>query len=1105
MTRPLAPQPIDRAFARFAREGDPDALAEVFDRAAPRLAILAAHLVPGDPQAVEDLVQTTFLEAIRSAPRFEAGRAVLPWLVAILGRRASNLRRDRRRRREAGDAAALGDATSDPALLAADRELAERTAEILDKLGAPYREVLALRLVHGLTPAEIARALARPVGTVHAQLHRGHEKLRRMLPASLAVVLAAVLAEGGLAAVRARVCEAARDAVPVPVATGTGVGLLGGLAMAKTVALCVLVVSAALALWWASSQRVDLPVSDVSGERAGPGVLQAEERVAREERGIAGEESRQALGAVAAALPITFVGRVVDAETGAPVAGAEVELILAPFSRYQGDPVEARDAMTTSEDGRYEVRLVPRANHYKELRIRAEKRAEMSGTWEEEFVAGAVVDSGDVPMVPGARLSLRVTDQDGEPVSSFGIQFGLREDLPRSMDGRLSAWGWSGIQQSGRDGIAGPKSVPVGKWEVNHAEGTGHRYVGPKTLEVPRGVSEVELAVSVAEPEPSRAVTGVLVDESGTPLEGVDVVARQDQSVGYRNNKSFGGGRFLIGNMLSERGDLEFLRVGPGTGAFGNDYEILEPREPVPLGTRGVKLVVRSVPRRSVSFRVVTQGGTPVEAFRWVASAVTHLDNRTRFGGDRLRRSCEHLHPGGVVRFDDLVARQGLLAVFPESDALQPAVFAEFDGWAPAARPLDVVVEPAVRWRVRVVDGAGAPIAGSRVELMRTVGRGKPPVSAYALEAVFDRGLWSTQMAVVTSGSDTDASGLAWLRTGADVRKCAVRVRGATHLESLTVLDAIATQDEERVVVVEPAARLRVRLGPPELVARFGPSAEDRVFADVFADPETSLQRARIRVELSAFVKGHERSVARAWVGDDGACLFESLELREYEVEVRLGDIWTRASLGRVADLSPGELREVTFDLERCLPVAVRGRVLLSGAVPPDGARLRIGGSYMAPVQGEFDCALPPGAYSYELEVRSDRPPTTRFRGSSKLVVGPPGGEMDVILHFERRRFDFHVTDRDGAPVAHKWIVLSVVDESGKPQRRATVKLDAGGRGSFESSLDAVEATLWMDSPRFGYVRRQSELQVELGRVAVPAGQTSASFTFAVDLPARDQ
>ena len=52
----------------------------------------------------------------------------------------------------------------DPAELAADRDAAAQVAEAIDELKTPYREVLSLRLVHDLSPAEIARSLGRPVG-----------------------------------------------------------------------------------------------------------------------------------------------------------------------------------------------------------------------------------------------------------------------------------------------------------------------------------------------------------------------------------------------------------------------------------------------------------------------------------------------------------------------------------------------------------------------------------------------------------------------------------------------------------------------------------------------------------------------------------------------------------------------------------------------------------------------------------------------------------------------------------------------------------------------------------------------------------------------------
>ena len=92
----------DRAFARFCRSGDPDQIARVFDLIAPRLILVAIHLVR-DADEAEDLLQITFLEAIQRAQSFEQGRPVLPWLLTILSRRAANRRRDKERRRERPD------------------------------------------------------------------------------------------------------------------------------------------------------------------------------------------------------------------------------------------------------------------------------------------------------------------------------------------------------------------------------------------------------------------------------------------------------------------------------------------------------------------------------------------------------------------------------------------------------------------------------------------------------------------------------------------------------------------------------------------------------------------------------------------------------------------------------------------------------------------------------------------------------------------------------------------------------------------------------------------------------------------------------------------
>src|SRR5262245_44889699 len=90
---------LESLFERYRSAGDLAAMAEVFDRTAPGLLALAAHLVR-DPIEAEDLVQSTFLAVLENARAFDASRRLEPWLAGILVRQAMRARRERARRAE---------------------------------------------------------------------------------------------------------------------------------------------------------------------------------------------------------------------------------------------------------------------------------------------------------------------------------------------------------------------------------------------------------------------------------------------------------------------------------------------------------------------------------------------------------------------------------------------------------------------------------------------------------------------------------------------------------------------------------------------------------------------------------------------------------------------------------------------------------------------------------------------------------------------------------------------------------------------------------------------------------------------------------------------
>ncbi|MEZ5292580.1 MAG: sigma-70 family RNA polymerase sigma factor [Vicinamibacterales bacterium] len=146
--------------------------------------------------AARDLVQETYLKAIRARERFQPGTNLKAWLYTILHNTWRNSRRDAARARvsfdsdtldlavETGKGGLVDDETPEASLLkrAADVEI----REALDALPAVFREAVWLRDVEDLSYSEIADALAVPIGTVMSRISRGRKLLHAALRERLA-------------------------------------------------------------------------------------------------------------------------------------------------------------------------------------------------------------------------------------------------------------------------------------------------------------------------------------------------------------------------------------------------------------------------------------------------------------------------------------------------------------------------------------------------------------------------------------------------------------------------------------------------------------------------------------------------------------------------------------------------------------------------------------------------------------------------------------------------------------------------------------------------------------------------------------------------------
>lgn len=262
----------DQDFLAYRDQGSIEGLARVFDALAPRLLLLAAHVTPDAAQA-EDLVQATFLEAMRGAERYDGVRPVAGWLSGILKHRAQDLRRRAAVRRSdplPGELPGELSASDDPLQVLQDQELWERVAAEVDALPNPYREVLSLRLVHGLEPTAIAHTLGRNPNTVRMQLKRGLERLRQAMPTQMAGLAPWILEPvRGLESIKSVVLSQAGGAAATAATFSStsapaGVGWFAGALMMKAW-VWVLVGTLCMVAFW-TLKWFDQPISEASLE-----------------------------------------------------------------------------------------------------------------------------------------------------------------------------------------------------------------------------------------------------------------------------------------------------------------------------------------------------------------------------------------------------------------------------------------------------------------------------------------------------------------------------------------------------------------------------------------------------------------------------------------------------------------------------------------------------------------------------------------------------------------------------------------------------------------------------------------------------------------------
>lgn len=150
-----------------------------------------ARWLSGDPDEASDLVQETFVKALKGIGSFQEGTNFRAWMFRILRNtfltsRTGLERRNTQQEDEEGFAETAGLADT-PELTLIRRADIEMVRQAIAQLPLPFREVVLLADIEEMKYQEVAEALSIPIGTVMSRLARARKQVRECILQSAGV------------------------------------------------------------------------------------------------------------------------------------------------------------------------------------------------------------------------------------------------------------------------------------------------------------------------------------------------------------------------------------------------------------------------------------------------------------------------------------------------------------------------------------------------------------------------------------------------------------------------------------------------------------------------------------------------------------------------------------------------------------------------------------------------------------------------------------------------------------------------------------------------------------------------------------------------------
>ena len=798
------------------------------------------------------------------------------------------------------------------------------------------------------------------------------------------------------------------------------------------IGLALVVVLAAILFFWSFDSGPDLPETPM---RARPSVeppaTPAPSPTSRKPTATSSrprpEEAPPDSRAVAPVATATLLGRCVDADTTAPLAGCAVQVTARQVHRsalgYEQMPADLEDFLidsgeirwrdpepvSTGPDGRFRFELPGPPPVPIEITVRKRGRTPVKGRWK-KLHPGTTEDVGDIPLARGTEILGRVSDDGGQTQPHVAVQ--LYRYLPGKSRFLTPRDFKTRSQENGR--FRFPFPVPPGSWTVR----VPGRYLACEPeIDIPAGAPQFHLDLVV---KVLPSITGLVVDEAGQPVSGawIDFHPHGAGSRYFANRTGRDGSFRLERRPEDPAGQVALIAVREG-------HEVVWRHGAYAWGTTGVKVVL--VRGLQVPIQVVdADTGQSVERYGVRFFSIKKDQGLLHQPHRRLRLSGRH--PDGRLVLPGVRRGPNVLLVQPMDGEHLQSPWRHFEvGAGGASSQIIPLVKPKTR-KLLVVRKDGTPVEGSQVQLVR------PPHGSTALDVDTEVGrpgrlehLTHDRLALILFQGDTDDRGEVLLQ-GPPGERLALRILGPGHLPKVV----------NGVVVGDNAGRMRVEVtGGATFLGRIQPLVFlTRLRSGSGRDP----LRPGIRL-LKPGARGVTSSKAglETSIEEDGQFRFASVSPGTWDIfftcSLDSGPMGKGIShrvnqrIGCVRDLKLGETRRLDLDLSDWVPGHLEGRVFLnekplaSRAVTftgtrPDGigpGKPVLARTVTTDDKGYYVLDLFPGLYRPRIQMKSK---TALLFGNhleaEHAIAVLPGAFIYREIHLRRGRLSLQVTGSDG-------------------------------------------------------------------------------------------